>query len=133
MHLLPCSEPSVRLDPAPLTTLCASPSPAASAGESLPPHAEYAGFWGADDRYYLRRTAARGTEWLVGTLEGAGTAGGPAGDSQARPASGAHRAVAAAAALERPARLRVMLVGRQHAGRRTRVAMHLCVRRVRHA
>lgn len=124
MHLLPCSEPTVRLDPAPLTTLCATP--AAGSPDGRAPQAECAGFWGADDRYYLRRTAARGTEWLVGTLDAGAAAASDA-------AAGQPLGPALPPSLARPARLRVMLVGRQHAGRRTRVAMHVAVRRVRHA
>lgn len=131
MHLQPCSEPSGRLDPAPLTVLCG----AAGAGHpGVQTLVEYSGFWGADDRYYLRRTVGRGTEWLVGTLEDRAEGEGEDAVEVDLPAPLplARIAPLAAPAPSRPA-TRLMLVGRQHPGQRTRVAMQVCVRRVRHA
>ena len=129
MHLQPCSEPSGRLDPAPLTVLCGAAGADHPGVQTL---VEYAGFWGADDRYYLRRTLGRGTEWLVGTLEDQDEGeGAPALDLPASLPI-ARITPLAAPTPSRPA-TRLMLVGRQHPGQRTRVAMQVCVRRVRHA
>ena len=129
MHLHPCSEPSGRLDPAPLTVLCGAAGAAHPGVQTL---VECAGFWGADDRYYVRRTIGRGTEWLVGSLDGAAE-GEDAAEGYlpaALPLAPAARATAHAST--RPA-TRLLLVGRQHPGRHQRMAMQVCVRRVRHA
>ena len=129
MYLQPCSEPSGRLDPAPLTVLCGAAGATHPGVQTL---AEYAGFWGADDRYYVRRTLGRGTEWLVGSLDD--RAEGEDGVEAYVPAALPLPTVVApaATATSRPA-TRLMLVGRQHPGRHARMAMQVCVRRVRHA
>ena len=129
MYLQPCSEPSGRLDPAPLTVLCGATGAHHPGVQTL---VEFAGFWGADDRYYVRRTAGRGTEWLVGSLDDWGEGEDAAEASLTAALPTAPAAPIAAHAASRPA-TRLMLVGRQHPGRHHRMAMQVCVRRVRHA
>jgi len=129
MRLVPCSCPTGPLDPAPLTALCGTSDAELPATDAV----AYAGFWAADDGYYLCRTVGGVASWLAGRADGEG----PAGAVPLARRSGVHAAVVPAvvpaavpAAGHGAGRLRVMLVGRQHGRRRTRVPMHLCVRRL---
>jgi len=130
MRLVPCSRPTGLLDPAPLTALCSGPDTDSAA----PGPVAYEAFWAEDDGYYLRRIEDGEASWLAGRADVDLAAA--AGPSSATRRTGAHVAVPALpAAPAASGRLRVALVGRrhgrQHGQRRTRVAMHLCVRRVR--
>jgi hypothetical protein len=125
MRLVPCPRPTGTLDPAPLTALCGAPDAEAAASGGV----AYEAFWGEDDGYYLRQTVDGEASWLAGRAD-VGEASSAGAPERVR-RSGTHAAVPAAAAGDGRGRLRVMLVGRQHGRRRSRVPMHLCVTRVR--
>jgi len=126
MRLVPCPRPTGPLDPAPLTALCDGPD----ADPAAPGPVAYEAFWAEDDGYYLRRVEGGEASWLAGRADADLAA--TTAPSAATRRTGAHAAVPAPPAPPAASgRLRVALVGRQHGQRRTRVAMHLCVRRVR--